>query len=165
MNTWLKLKQESAGWRSWCQTVEQKREYTLAYQKREGIRLDIGQIAKSPGRKATAKLMLNRYSFHVLFHVVIPPLLIFFLFILAVSGANLVNGSTTQQPSLSKLPPICSVYYTMPLLTSVPSDCAQTTSWRPSTPVCMTVRSKAPRPISSWRPSPLVTPGSNSLSL
>ena len=24
VNTWLKLKQESAGWSSWCQTVEQK---------------------------------------------------------------------------------------------------------------------------------------------
>ena len=67
VNTWLKLKQESAGWPSWCQTVEQKREYILRYQEREGIRLDISQIAKNPGRKATAKLMLNRYSFHVLF--------------------------------------------------------------------------------------------------
>ena len=56
---WLKLKQESAGWPSWCQTLEQKREYILRYQEREGIRLDIASIAKNPGRKATAKLMLN----------------------------------------------------------------------------------------------------------
>ena len=34
VNTWLKLKQESAGWPSWCQTVEQKREYILCYQER-----------------------------------------------------------------------------------------------------------------------------------
>ena len=47
--------------------MEQKREYILRYREREGIRLDISQIAKNPGRKATAKLMLDRYSFHVLF--------------------------------------------------------------------------------------------------
>ena len=67
VDTWLKLKQESAGWPSWCQTLEQKREYILRYQEREGIRLDIASIAKNPGRKATAKLMLNRYLFHFAF--------------------------------------------------------------------------------------------------
>ena len=60
VNTWLKLKQESAEWPSWCQTVEQKREYILRYHEREGIRLDIASIAKNPGRKATTKMMLNR---------------------------------------------------------------------------------------------------------
>ena len=50
MNTWLKLKQESAGWPSWCQTVEQKGDYIQRYQEREGIRLDIASIAKNPGR-------------------------------------------------------------------------------------------------------------------
>ena len=60
VNTWLELKQESAGWPSRCQTVDQKREYILRYQEREGIRLDISNIAKNPGRKATAKLMLNK---------------------------------------------------------------------------------------------------------
>ena len=67
VNTWLKLKQEASGWPSWCETVEQKREYILNYQEREGIRLDIASIAKNPGRKATAKLMLNRYFFNFLF--------------------------------------------------------------------------------------------------
>ena len=61
VNTWLKLKQGSAGWPSWCQTLEQKRQYILRYQAREGIRLDIISIAKNPGRKATAKLMLNSF--------------------------------------------------------------------------------------------------------
>ena len=56
VKTWLKIKQESLGWPSWCQTLEQKREYILRYQAREGIRLDISSIAKNPGRKATAKL-------------------------------------------------------------------------------------------------------------
>ena len=64
VNTWLRLKQESAGWPCWCQTVELKREYILRYQERECIRLDIASIAKNPGRKATSKLMLNRYLFH-----------------------------------------------------------------------------------------------------
>ena len=59
VNTWLKIKQESAGSPSWCQTVEQKRGYIIRYQERKGIRLDIASIAKNPGRKATAKLMLN----------------------------------------------------------------------------------------------------------
>ena len=61
VNTWLKLKQESAGWPGWCQTLEQKREYILRYQERKGIRLDIASIAKNPGRKTTAKLMLNSF--------------------------------------------------------------------------------------------------------
>ena len=45
VNTWLKLKQESAGWPSCCQTVEQKREYILRYKEPEGTRLDIASIA------------------------------------------------------------------------------------------------------------------------
>ena len=67
VDTWLKVKQEASGWPGWCQTMEQKRNYIVNYQQREGIRLDISQIAKNPGRKATAKLMLNRYLLHVSF--------------------------------------------------------------------------------------------------
>ncbi|CAH3168038.1 unnamed protein product [Porites lobata] len=61
VDKWLKLKQESAGWPSWCETLEQKRRYIQEYQEREGIRIDISKIAKNPGRKATAKLMLNSF--------------------------------------------------------------------------------------------------------
>ena len=67
VNTRLKIKKESAGWPSWCQTMDQKREYILRYQEREGIRLDVSQMVKNSGRKAKAKLMLNRYPFYVLF--------------------------------------------------------------------------------------------------
>ena len=82
VDKWLKQKQESVGWPSWCETIEQKREYIQEYQQREGIRLDISKITKNPGRKATAKLMLNRYLLHVfLFHVVIPPFSSYFFFI------------------------------------------------------------------------------------
>ena len=79
VDKWLKIKQESAGWPSWCTNTEQKREYIMTYQEREGIRLDISQIAKNPGRRATAKLMLNRYLFpFFFFHVVIAPFSSFF---------------------------------------------------------------------------------------
>ena len=73
VSTWLKLKQKSAGWPSWCQTVEQKRQYILRYRDREGIRLDISHIAKNLRRKATAKLMLNRYLFHFSFFLCCHP--------------------------------------------------------------------------------------------
>ena len=35
VNTWLKLKQESAGWPSWCQTQEQKDSYVRQYKEKE----------------------------------------------------------------------------------------------------------------------------------
>ena len=87
VDTWLKTKQEATGWPSWCQSLEQKRNYIMNYQEREGIRLDIASIQNNPGRKATAKLMLNWYLFHVafFFHVVVPPLLISFFFSFFIS--------------------------------------------------------------------------------
>lgn len=63
VNKWLQVKQEASGWPTWCTNIEKKRQYILRYQEREGIRLDVAAIAKNPGRKATAKLMLNRYFF------------------------------------------------------------------------------------------------------
>ena len=110
VNTWLKLKQEASGWPSWCETVEQKREYILNYQEREGIRLDIASIGKNPGRKATAKLMLNRYFFNFLFACCncTPSHPYFFLF-LAVFGASSANGPTSPPPSQCKTLPNCLV--------------------------------------------------------
>lgn len=60
VNTWLKLKQESAGWPGWCRTEEEKQQYLSNYRAREGIQLEYRNVKKNPGRKATAKLMLNR---------------------------------------------------------------------------------------------------------
>ena len=82
VDQWLKIKQEASGWAGGCHTVDQKREYVVNYKEREGIRLDISQIAKNPGRKATAKLMLNRYVFHVAFFFMLSyhPLLILISF-------------------------------------------------------------------------------------
>ena len=159
VNTRLKIKKESAGWPSWCQTVDQKWEYILRYQEREGIHLDVSQMVKNPGRKAKAKLVLNRYPFYVLFSCCHSTPSHHFFSFLEFSGANLATGLTSPPPSRSKIPPICSVYYPMRPLTSVPSDCALTTSWKPRIPVCMTMRSKALRPMSLWHPSPLVPLG------
>ena len=60
-NTWLKLKQESAGWPGWCTDEVKKQQYLRRYKEREGIDLDPQFIRKNPGRKATAKLMLNSF--------------------------------------------------------------------------------------------------------
>ena len=61
VNQWLKIKQESAGYPRWATTDEAKARYVQQYQEREGIALDPAMIAKNPGRKATAKLMLNSF--------------------------------------------------------------------------------------------------------
>ena len=61
VNQWLKVKQESAGYPRWCDTEEKKKEYVEEYRNHEGISLNPDLIAKNPGRKATAKLMLNSF--------------------------------------------------------------------------------------------------------
>ena len=61
VNTWLKIKQESAGWPRWCTNDELKQQYLAEYEEKEGIVLDPNKIAKNPGRKQTAKLMLNSF--------------------------------------------------------------------------------------------------------
>lgn len=58
VNTWLKLKQENAGWPADCDTEEKKAEYIRSYKEHEGIQLE--NVADNPGRKAIAKLLLNR---------------------------------------------------------------------------------------------------------
>ena len=59
VNTFLKVKQEAAGWPEGCETDEQKAQYLRDYEDREGIVLEY--VAENPGRKAIAKLLLNRY--------------------------------------------------------------------------------------------------------
>ena len=81
VNQWLKIKQEASGWPSWCNTIEEKRNYILNYEEKEGIRLEVNNIVKNPGRKATAKLMLNRYLFHVSFFFTLSFHTLSFLFL------------------------------------------------------------------------------------
>lgn len=57
VNTWLKIKQECAGWQGECVTPEQKAAYIRAYEEREGIKLE--NVQKKPGRKTVSKLMLK----------------------------------------------------------------------------------------------------------
>ena len=57
VNTWLKIKQESAGWPRWCETREQQQQYIRRYREKEGITLE--NVAKNPERKQVAKLMLS----------------------------------------------------------------------------------------------------------
>lgn len=59
VNKFLKAKQESAGWPSCCETLEQQEAYIAEYEAKEGIRLE--NIANNPGRKAVAKVMLNSF--------------------------------------------------------------------------------------------------------
>ena len=61
VDTWLKLKQEAAGWPHWCDTEAKKQQYLTQYKEREGIDLDYASIQKNAGRKACAKLMLNSF--------------------------------------------------------------------------------------------------------
>ena len=91
VNTWLKIKQESAGYPAWATTPTDKAHYVYQYKQREDINLDPDLIVKNPGRKATAKLMLNSfwgkfgenlhkptteavYTAHHLFALVLNPL-------------------------------------------------------------------------------------------
>lgn len=57
VNTWLKLKQESAGWPAGCETPEQKAAYVKCYEDHESIRLE--NVAQNSGWKAVAKMLLN----------------------------------------------------------------------------------------------------------
>ncbi|XP_070550711.1 uncharacterized protein [Ptychodera flava] len=59
INTFFKLKQESSGWPSWCQTEDDQDRYIREYHEREGILLDKTKIHRNPGQRALAKLMLN----------------------------------------------------------------------------------------------------------
>lgn len=61
VNTWLKIKQEAAGYPGWATTPETKSRYISEYKANENITLDANLIVKNPGRKATAKLMLNSF--------------------------------------------------------------------------------------------------------
>ena len=58
VNTFLKVKQESSGWPEDCVTEQDKADYLREYEAVEGIKLE--HVAENPGRKAIAKLLLNR---------------------------------------------------------------------------------------------------------
>ena len=61
VDTWLKIKQESAGYPESVVSSEQKQAYIRNYKQHENIDLDPNLVEKNAGRKATAKLMLNSF--------------------------------------------------------------------------------------------------------
>ncbi|KAK4880439.1 hypothetical protein RN001_008585 [Aquatica leii] len=61
VDNFLKLKQESSGWPSWCTDDQGKDRYVTEYLEREGIALDKLNIAVNPGMRYIAKLCLNSF--------------------------------------------------------------------------------------------------------
>ena len=62
INTFLKIKQEASGWPAWTGNDPIKQQqYVQDYFIQEGIRLDIANIEKNPGKRSMAKLMLNSF--------------------------------------------------------------------------------------------------------
>ncbi|XP_054723508.1 uncharacterized protein LOC129233516 [Uloborus diversus] len=61
IDLFLKIKQESSGWPRECSTEDEKREYIVRYEAKEGILLDSNAISKNPGRRQVAKLALNSF--------------------------------------------------------------------------------------------------------
>ena len=61
INTFLKIKQESSGWPSWCTDDAKKSQYIKAYREKEGIKLDPNKIEHNPGLRALAKSKLTNF--------------------------------------------------------------------------------------------------------
>ena len=61
INTFLKIKQESSGWPSWCIDETKKSEYIQMYKQKENIELDPNKIEKNPGLRSLAKSKLTNF--------------------------------------------------------------------------------------------------------
>ena len=62
VNEWLKLKTEASGWPDDVRDdLVKQSAFIQQYEERERIVLDAAEIRKNPGRKSTAKLMLNSF--------------------------------------------------------------------------------------------------------
>lgn len=61
INKFLKTKQESSGYPSWCGTDEEKERYIKDYFDHEGIQMDAERIQKNEGMRSLSKLMLNSF--------------------------------------------------------------------------------------------------------
>ena len=61
IDLFLKIKQESSGFPSGCNTEEEKNVYIQEYQDKEGVVLDPSRIEKNAGRRQVAKLALNSF--------------------------------------------------------------------------------------------------------
>lgn len=61
IDKFLKIKQESSGWPSHCETEEDRLGYIEEYEKVEGIRLNKDSIGLNPGLRTVSKLALNSF--------------------------------------------------------------------------------------------------------
>ena len=62
VNTFLKLKQEASGWPvDVGDDPEKRQDYIANYLRHENIQLDPEKIEKNPGKRSTAKLMMNSF--------------------------------------------------------------------------------------------------------
>ena len=62
VNTFLKLKQEASGWPAEVgDDPEKRQDYIANYLQHENIQLDPEKIEKNPGKRSTAKLMMNSF--------------------------------------------------------------------------------------------------------
>ena len=62
VNTFLKLKQEASGWPAEVgDDPEKRQDYIANYLRHENIQLEPEKIAKNPGKRSTAKLMMNSF--------------------------------------------------------------------------------------------------------
>lgn len=61
MNKFIKIKQQASGWPSECETEEQKQAYIDQFLDQEDIQLQYADIAKNPGLRSLAKLILNSF--------------------------------------------------------------------------------------------------------
>lgn len=85
IDEFLKIKQESSGWPTDCLTDEQRKEYIANYEKHEGVKLNITEIKKNPGRRQVAKLALNCFwGRYLLFYIIHCPLFIVYFMIIII---------------------------------------------------------------------------------
>ena len=61
VDTFLKYKQESSDWPTWCDTPEKKDLYLKEYFENEGIQLDATHICKNPGKRSLSNIKLNSF--------------------------------------------------------------------------------------------------------
>ena len=62
VDTFLKLKQEASGWPADVgEDPEKRQDYIVNYLRHENIQLDAEKIDKNPGKRSTAKMMLNSF--------------------------------------------------------------------------------------------------------
>ena len=80
INSFYAIKEQASGWPEWVKTAEDRDLHIRQVQARDGILLDRNKIAKNPGLRQTAKLMLNSFwgKFHSFFFPDYPFHVFFF---------------------------------------------------------------------------------------